>query len=390
MLNRYSRSNCFLFLILLFCLCVQYQQASEVITNTLKEIDAVEGKIKLNLDYVWGDDETEDINQVFRYPADINIDSLGRIYIVDYGRNRIQVFDKSRKFIRTIGETGKGPGNFLNPFRVVFTSNNNIAVLDSYNFRIQLFNPEGKYMDSFRTGDRFLHHLSITPKDELLLYTPKKEDEHTWNISMWDLKGNFLRELYSIPCRNREYTYATSSSSSKTIKECDKQPVSFISDPGGNIFVSYDMAPVFQRLSSKGGLQMTIAYEVPFKAFKINLESGSIVPRVSTGAEKQMPVVACSIAVDGKSRIFLITSVRRAKKEDGIILVGSPGNIRRVKKEFPDESDMYRLLVFNDKGKIIAAKKLSVYCERMVIHGNRLFVIDKFIHSLIYEYTFAF
>lgn len=392
MLNHYFNIHRFLLLTLLFLLlfysCFQTQEAPGIVTNTLEEIDAVEGKIKLNLVYVWGDDETEDINQVFRYPSDINIDAKGRIFIVDYGRNRIQVFDKSRKFIRTIGETGLGPGNFRCPKKVVFTSNNNIVALDSHNYRIQVFNPEGRYLDSFRTGKKFLQNFSITPKDELLMYLPKKEDEKTWAISSYGLKGKPIKDVYAIPCRDREFTYGTSHGGNRTIKECEQQPISFLSDSRGDIFVSYVSAPVFQRLSGSGNLKKTVAYEVPFKAFKISLGPGSIVPKASTEEEKRMPGIAGNIAIDGKGRIFLITSARRSKKEDTIFLVGGRGNVRRVPKEFPEESDMYRLLVFNDKGKIIAAKKLSVYCSRMVVHGDRLYIVDQFIHSRIHEYTF--
>jgi hypothetical protein len=49
-------------------------------------------------------------NLSFNNPNDIVRDSAGNLYIMDSGNKRIQKLDPERKFIRTIGRKGQGPG----------------------------------------------------------------------------------------------------------------------------------------------------------------------------------------------------------------------------------------------------------------------------------------
>lgn len=390
MLNKYFNSQRYLFFILLLCLFLQVQGETQFTINSLKDIDACEGKIKLTLVYVWGDDDTEDINQVFRLPSDIKIDSMGRIYIVDYGNNRIQVFDKSRQFIRTIGVKGKGPADLLNPKRVAFTSNNNIAVLDTYNFRIQVFNPEGRYINSFRTGPIFLTNLSIFPGDRILLYLPKKNEDKKWAFFLYDLKGNFIKDFYTIPCKDTEYSIKTSEGIKK-FKECSEEPISYLVDDKGDIFLSYRRIPVFQKLSNNGKLLRTVTYEVPFKSFKISLSPGNNGLQLSSNDSIRIDGTSAGFTINRQGSVFLTAYARRMQKSEGIVMVGNPGDIKRVLKDpenFPEKTDLYRLLVFNAKGQIIASKKLSVFCDQIYVYNDRLFIIDQFREMKIYEYKF--
>jgi DNA-binding beta-propeller fold protein YncE len=63
------------------------------------------------------------------YPQGIFVDKTGNIFVVDQGNCRVQVFDKSRKFIRTFG----GKDYLYMPSDIAILPNNNVIVLDSYN-----------------------------------------------------------------------------------------------------------------------------------------------------------------------------------------------------------------------------------------------------------------
>ena len=88
-------------LIVVLALLIVTSSLSQVKTvpNTLKEINACEGKIELILVREWGGQETENEAQYFNIPYDIEIDTEGLIYIIDSGNSRIQVFDSSGKII---------------------------------------------------------------------------------------------------------------------------------------------------------------------------------------------------------------------------------------------------------------------------------------------------
>ena len=45
----------------------------------------------------------------------IEVDGEGRIYVLDTGNSRVQVFDSKGEFLRSIGRKGQGPGEFMHP-----------------------------------------------------------------------------------------------------------------------------------------------------------------------------------------------------------------------------------------------------------------------------------
>lgn len=363
----------------------QVQGGMTTITNTLEEIDVVEGKIKLNLVYVWGDDETEDINQAFRGPYDIKIDDTGNFFIVDSWNNRIQVFDKTRKFVRTISQKGKGPGDTLNPGKIAFTKNGNIVIADNQNYRIQILTREGKYIHSFPTGPSYLSNMTISSNDELILYSQEKNDVRKWTVSSYDLKGNLLKVRYNIPCYEKKSAIYFASRGSKKKKEWQREYISYFFDDKENFFVSYTMLPFFQKFSSNGKLLMAVSYSTPLKVSEFHLSQDTGLPKITTRSE----VYVCSnINVDWKERIFLITKNRLRKKGEGVYLIGGRGNTTRHTENVIEETDMYRLLVFSPTGKIIASKKLPVFVDLIYIHGNRLFIVDSMMGMKIYEYEF--
>jgi hypothetical protein len=45
--------------------------------------------------------------------ASLTIDAAGNLYVTDRGNNRVQMFDKTGAFVRTIGRQGQGPGEYM-------------------------------------------------------------------------------------------------------------------------------------------------------------------------------------------------------------------------------------------------------------------------------------
>ena len=59
---------------------------------------------------------------------------------------RISVFDKNGKFLRVIGKTGTGPGEFRTPHALEFDSQGRLIVADRHNHRIQILTKDGKFI----------------------------------------------------------------------------------------------------------------------------------------------------------------------------------------------------------------------------------------------------
>jgi len=90
----------------------------------------------------WGG-EGEDVGQ-FRYPATIEIDSAGNVYVVDVINARVQKFDPAGTHLLTVGELGGKAGTFYRPKGVAVDDAGNIYVSDSFLGVVQVFSPDGR------------------------------------------------------------------------------------------------------------------------------------------------------------------------------------------------------------------------------------------------------
>ncbi|WP_310448744.1 6-bladed beta-propeller [Sulfuritalea sp.] len=88
----------------------------------------------------------------FNLPRDVAIGKDGRIYVVDGGNFRVQIFDKDGKFIKTFGQAGKQLGDFARPKEVAVDSIGNVYVADSAFGNFQVFNADGELL--MFVGDR--------------------------------------------------------------------------------------------------------------------------------------------------------------------------------------------------------------------------------------------
>jgi sugar lactone lactonase YvrE len=67
---------------------------------------------------------------------------------------RISVFDRNGKFLRVIGKTGTGPGEFRTPHALAFDSQGRLIVADRHNHRIQILAKDGTYLGEYREFSR--------------------------------------------------------------------------------------------------------------------------------------------------------------------------------------------------------------------------------------------
>ena len=67
---------------------------------------------------------------------------------------RISVFDRNGKFLRVIGKTGTGPGEFRTPHMIKFDSQGRLIVADRHNHRIQILMKDGTYVGEYREFSR--------------------------------------------------------------------------------------------------------------------------------------------------------------------------------------------------------------------------------------------
>ncbi len=87
----------------------------------------------------------------FNKPADTAFAPNGDVYVADgYGNSRVVQFSKDGKFVRAWGKKGKGRGEFHLVHAAVYDAKaDRLYIGDRENKRVQIFTPEGKYLEEW-------------------------------------------------------------------------------------------------------------------------------------------------------------------------------------------------------------------------------------------------
>ena len=82
----------------------------------------------------------------FNLPRDAVVGLRGELYVVDGGNFRVQVFDAEGKFLRTFGAVGRQTGQFSRPKEIAADRQGNLYVVDAAFGNFQIFNPQGQLL----------------------------------------------------------------------------------------------------------------------------------------------------------------------------------------------------------------------------------------------------
>jgi outer membrane protein assembly factor BamB len=93
---------------------------------------------------------------LFDKPVDVAV-YQDTVYVSDMEKNQILVLDRANGKLKwTIGELGQEEGRLAGPTQVVVDHQGNLYVTDSFNFRVQKFDPNGKFVKAYGyLGDSF-------------------------------------------------------------------------------------------------------------------------------------------------------------------------------------------------------------------------------------------
>lgn len=87
---------------------------------------------------------------LFGHIQSIAVDSAGRVYALESQAQEVRVFDRTGRYVRTIGRKGGGPGEIARGMAVTFAPDGLLWVLDPNNNRISMFDTAGTYIDGRR------------------------------------------------------------------------------------------------------------------------------------------------------------------------------------------------------------------------------------------------
>ncbi len=109
-----------------------------------------EGNGGYTLTETWsvGGPDADDPAQFYERLGSVSFDAdgQGRLYVLDNGNHRVQVFDNNGRFLRSIGSEGEGPGEFTFARDISVNASGQVAVFDMGTARISIFENNGKLL----------------------------------------------------------------------------------------------------------------------------------------------------------------------------------------------------------------------------------------------------
>lgn len=82
----------------------------------------------------------------FNLPTDVAVAADGSIFVVDAGNFRVQVFDAEGRFVRFFGALGRRGGQFARPKELALDAAKNVYIVDAAFGNFQIFDSEGRLL----------------------------------------------------------------------------------------------------------------------------------------------------------------------------------------------------------------------------------------------------
>lgn len=131
-------------------------------------------------------------------PCAVDFLSNGRLVVLDYSTPSLSIYNpKTGNLFRNWGKRGAGSGEFAGPRGIAVTPEDDIAVADSSNRRVTVFDNKGhvKFMID-ATEKNFLggpNSIAVHPRTGHLVVS--SEDGQQSRLVIFDSKGNFERDM---------------------------------------------------------------------------------------------------------------------------------------------------------------------------------------------------
>jgi sugar lactone lactonase YvrE len=119
----------------------------------------------------------------FNAPCDVVTAPNGDIFVADghsaspSSVSRIMKFSKDGKFLKAWGRVGSAPGEFRTPHSLAMDSRGRLFVADMGNFRIQIFDQEGLFLEEWKQFSR--PNGIYIDKNDILYSVDAQSDEKT-------------------------------------------------------------------------------------------------------------------------------------------------------------------------------------------------------------------
>src|SRR5579871_2152989 len=131
----------------------------------------------------------------FNLPTDVGFAPNGDFYVTDgYASARVVKFSHDGKYLLEWGSRGKGPGQFELPHNVVVDAQGRVYVTDRENRRIEVFDPNGKFLAQWPTIEG-VSGLLLTLQGEVVARLPNANAAGGHGVAVSESGDVYLAQL---------------------------------------------------------------------------------------------------------------------------------------------------------------------------------------------------
>jgi hypothetical protein len=339
-------------------------------------------KVRLELVRTIGGLDAEE-NLSFYNPSDIVRDSLGNIYILDSGNNRVQKLNPEGKYLKTIGRKGQGPGEFQEAYSMDIDEKDDLFVLGSG--RIEVFSSGGRPLKTIKLSDFYTMRIRLLKagliariRYQSLKMVMKQGKKLPYLLDVIDQKGK-IKFAFGDPTDYGDRVTSYYANQFKLDTDSEK-----------NICLSFWQQNRIEKYSPDGKILWRADRPLNFGTDVI--EKGSIDrKRGNQGIQPKMNSVSRGIAADGQGRIWVVTLRRQLAKEEkasgSSIVSTDAGVVARIKPVLPKivKADVYKLEIFNSVGIFLGEIPLTHHVDGIRIFKDNLFIREDN-EAVFYQY----
>ena len=312
-------------------------------------------RISLTLLEMFGDEN--DDNYLFYEPVAIASDKQGNIYVLDSKNFRVQVFDSDRKFLRSFGRRGQGPGDLGRPECIDLDDAGNVYVGDPGNGRIEVFDPSGVRLRSVRVSATNIV-FRIMKNGDILLRNPNLDGGR----GLKDGQVPLFRVLDSQGALKRHVGQGTFFTKPPFTTGGNRALIT--ADERDNAYIAF----LFQNRICKYSPEGRLVYA-----------ADRILPKDKL-MDKDLGLyttINSALDVDSRGRLWVVTYTRRWKKEELIMRQWYGGQEQVIGDRTQTKTDLFEIQVFDGDGVLLQKIPLTHFCDHIKVIGDLVYILDK-------------
>jgi len=168
----------------------------KIVNNFEPDPEQTFKSIEFIVDLSIGEEEGDE-NYMMAYPADIDSDAEGNIYVLDYQDCVLKKYSPHGKFVAQFGREGQGPGEFTNPYSMTISHQDLIYVGDTNLNKIEVLSPAGIYQKTMKVD--FRYYFAVNKKNDLIIDHQEydKDGNPFYSVGRFDFQKNEAEILLS-------------------------------------------------------------------------------------------------------------------------------------------------------------------------------------------------